>query len=641
MRLLISAFVLAVVALGQTPVAPTNEPVGSPRGENLGGYNVTNTFELGYRFNSVDGNPGMYRSTVNYGNGIRLLSSSFAMYSKDGKGKYFDQIQLNTSGLGNDPYQFSSLRIEKNQLYRYDMTWRQTQYFNPALTLSFGNHAQDTTYRLQDHNFTFFPSSHFTVIAGYSRNTQDGPALTTQNIGGQQFPLFSNVRRSDDEYRLGFEVKYQGVKLGVTRAWEYYKDDTVDGLSSDPTGIGSDGTLTQFQRSQPMHGTYGHWRSYFIVDRSRRWAVNGRLAYSGGRQNFIYSEALAAALSPTGVIRQQTFIQGNARKPVIAGNLTISFFPVKKLSIVNHTAIHHTRMDGDSVYSELGPSGFQQVNFQFLGIRLLSNSTDINYQLTQWLNLYSGYQVSQRRIRSIEDPAVPVYEQSNTQHTGTFGVRLRPLQPLTIDLNAEIARSNRPFYPVSDKDYHALSGRVFYRVKRLQLSAAMKTNYNFNTVSLSNYSSRSRQYFADGSWNFKPWMSIDASYSKLHLDTLTGLAYFVAGNLINDQSFYGSNIHTGTLGMRFSWRERVTFYAGYTRVQDAGSDVRVPTQYPAFYNVQVFPLSYEAPLARLSIRLHEKLRWNAGYEFYHYKEEFQTLQNYRAHTGYTSLTWSF
>jgi hypothetical protein len=63
---------------------------------------------------------------------------------------------------------------------------------------------------------------------------------------------------------------------------------------------------------------------------------------------------------------------------------------------------------------------------------------------------------------------------------------------------------------------------------------------------------------------------------------------------------------------------------GYSRVQDAAS-----------------PLTFETPLARLSVKLREKLRWNAGYQYHRYAEEFLPAQDYRAHTGYTSLLWSF
>jgi hypothetical protein len=60
-----------------------------------------------------------------------------------------------------------------------------------------------------------------------------------------------------------------------------------------------------------------------------------------------------------------------------------------------------------------------------------------------------------------------------------------------------------------------------------------------------------------------------------------------------------------------------------------------------FYSAQTFPLSFESPLARLSLKLTPKLRWNAGYQYYRYHERFSDRQNYRAHTGFTSLTWAF
>ncbi|MEO8128205.1 MAG: hypothetical protein ABI822_13975, partial [Bryobacteraceae bacterium] len=72
------------LAQAQPVVAPTNEPVGPPRGENTGDYNITNSFETGYRWHTVDGNIGKYRSDVNFGNGIRLLGSTLTVNSKDG-----------------------------------------------------------------------------------------------------------------------------------------------------------------------------------------------------------------------------------------------------------------------------------------------------------------------------------------------------------------------------------------------------------------------------------------------------------------------------------------------------------------------------------------------------------------------------
>src|SRR6185436_1757477 len=66
---------LAASGFAQPVVAPTPETVGSPRGEDAGGYNIVNSFETGYRFADIGGNRDKYRSDVNFRNGIRLFSS--------------------------------------------------------------------------------------------------------------------------------------------------------------------------------------------------------------------------------------------------------------------------------------------------------------------------------------------------------------------------------------------------------------------------------------------------------------------------------------------------------------------------------------------------------------------------------------
>jgi hypothetical protein len=114
---------------------------------------------------------------------------------------------------------------------------------------------------------------------------------------------------------------------------------------------------------------------------------------------------------------------------------------------------------------------------------------------------------------------------------------------------------------------------------------------------------------------------------------------------------YISNIHAANLGARFVLGRRVDLYVGYTITLDTGdgrssaapAGATDPTTL-VFAPVQTFPLSYQSPLARVSIRLREKLRWNAGWQYYNYHEDFGLLsfyQGYHANTGYTSVTWAF
>lgn len=672
MNVIFATVLLGGSGLCQQVVAPTPEAVGDARGENTSGYNVMNSFETGYRFRAAGGNIGRYRSDINYGNGIRLLGSRLTVNSKEGHGGLFDEIVLVTQGLGNDPYEFANLRIQKNKLYRYDLQWRENDYYNPALAISNGQHFLNTQRYLQDHDLTLFPQSNFKFFVGYSRNEQTGPALSTIQTfdsRGNEFPLFENVRRQQSEYRLGGEADFLGFRLNVLHGWVDFKEDSAFGLNGTPKGNNpaNQTQLTSFQRSEPYHGESPYWRLSLVRDQ-KWWSVNARYNYVAGRRAFVMDELGIGTDRFTRPRNLQTLVFGSGNRPSSSGSVTLSVFPTGKLTVSNHTAFSNTRMDGNNSLRQIDTGSVSDVviDFRYLGIRSITNLTDVNYSAAKWLGLYGGYQFTNRRLQTIEGLAIAdfsdrqLYEQENNLHTGLVGIRLRPVKPFTITLDGEVGRADKPIYPISEKDYHAVRARAQYKHKGLMLAAWTRTNYNFNSVSLFAHSAKSRQYAFDASWGAKGWLSFDAGYSKLHLDTATGIAYFASGSLVDNQrSLYVSNIHTGTLGVRIGIRKRADLFVGYTIVRDAGdgratpgtpgSSFRLPSMdpvgqaIPTFYLAQTFPVSYQAPLARLSIALGKKVRWNVGYQYYGYHEDFLQLtnQNYRAHTGYTSVLWSF
>jgi len=669
MRNIICAlFITTAVLTAQPTVAPTREETGNPRGENHGGYNIINSFEAGYRWRTIDGNYGKYRSDVNFGNGIRLLGSQLRINSRDGHGRLFDDLSLTTQGLGNDPYQSSSLRIEKNRFYRYDMLWRLNEYFNPALTIANGWHRMDTRRRLQDHDFTLFPQSSFRLFMGYSRNTQSGPALSTYQLfdsRGDEFPLFMNVIRRRNEYRLGGEGTFRGFKLNVLRGWDNFRDESPLSLQQPSAGanVVDNTALTSLTRTEPYEGNSPYWR-LALFRNERRYGVNARFTNVSGRRNFAFDET-ATGFDRLGTARTRQFaLSGQGSRPMTTGSLNLSFLPTSRITITNHTGFTNIRIDGNALYREVNNTNSSDTtrDFNFLGIRTIQTLTDATLSLTNVVSLYGGYHFSDRRIRSREGQTfldttfADEHEQQNRVHSGLAGLRLRPVKPLTIQLDVELGRANKPFYPISEKNYHALNARIQYKLRSLSLTALTRTFYNTNSTNLFAHSSRSRQYSYDASWSPQPWLSFDAGYSKLHLDTVTGIAYFAAGSLVeNNRSIYVSNLHSGNFGLRAALRKRADLYIGYSIVRDTGDGRPQSAVIPApplasdpnalqpFFVAQTFPLSYQSPQARFSLKLSNRLRWNLGYQHYAYREDFYplTYQNYRAHTGYSSLLWSF
>ncbi len=656
---------LAAVGFAQQTVGPSPEITGGPKGDKAGPYSITNSWEAGYRYHTVGGNEGKYRSDVNFGNGVRLLASQLTVHSQDGKARLFDELVVNTQGLGDDPYQFANLRLRKNRGYEYNLLWRSNAYFNPALTIANGQHQLDTVNRWQDHELVLRPESMFKGLLGYSRNSREGAGLSTVNFFGalgDEFPLFSDLRWKRNEYRLGGEIDRRRFRLRVTRVWENFKDDPRQGAGEPLAGYDRDdlATLEGFRRDGPYHGNSTGWRGFLFAETGRWLSVSVRGTYTGSERDFVVDES-AAGINPFGgSFDRQIVTFGTGRRPVVTGSGTISLFPSERLVIANHTAFHQLRTEGDSLYREFNNRNFDfsELAFQSLGIRTVVNTSDISYRWRPWLGLYGGYHYSTRRVRSREllsgdglDTVVAA-GQTNTLHSGLMGVRLQPVKLLTLNLEGEIGRAGRPFFPVGERNYHLVGGRIQYKTPRLLLAAATRIHYNANAVTLSAHSSRSRSHAFDFSWVPSERFAVDAGYNRMRLETRSGIAYFAAFELVEgDRSIYASNISAAHAGIRAVLTKRLSMYAGYHRVQDTG-DGRERAAVPPggadhgsalalFREVQTFPLAFESPLARLTLRIRPGIAWNVGYQYYRYAESFLSFQNYRAHTGYTSMVWSF
>ena len=68
------------------------------------------------------------------------------------------------------------------------------------------------------------------------------------------------------------------------------------------------------------------------------------------------------------------------------------------------------------------------------------------------------------------------------------------MKPLTILLEGEVGRANRPLTPIADRNYHVLGARVQYKLKNLMFTAATHENYNTNSAVVSTFASHTRSY---------------------------------------------------------------------------------------------------------------------------------------------------
>jgi len=689
----------------QPVAAPSPDRPGVERGQDVGAYNWTNSFEFGYRFNEVGGDSSLFRATENYGNGLRLFGSSVTAHSKTGRGFLFDSLSLTTQGLGNDPYGVATLHVEKNALYRYGMSWRQSDYFNPSLENSESDTLKNTRRTMQDHDLSFSLAKWAELKLGYSRNHETGPEYSAYElyIGGlarDVLPIDRDARRDWNEYRLGAQFDFFGFRLSLQHQWDYYKDDSsyaslvpgqpyaLGNLLNQPFQPSLPATYptlgTAYLRSAPMHIRTPGWFAN-LTKSGKLWAMNAKAAYSKADQTSDYDEIESgargvanASCSNCGVGAPgtaATFSAGNARQAFTTGDLTLTFFPTSRLTITNSASAQNNLYDGTAQIFQ--PSSVAATKNVFWNRRMgsgrVSDSLEANYRVTKWLGLnadyrYTGRWIGYNLIRTGTTNNKDFNSLSNHLNIGTFGFRLKPIQPLSINLDAGVGRDNSPETPVAPAHLHTLKGRVQYRQGRLTLAATYRQQYNlsaprpvvftssFGVPPNSYYSSHSRDYSAVASFEVRRHLALDVSYSKTHLDTLANLwaelpvSVSTIVSVPGYTSEYISNIHTVSIMVKASLQKRVTFYAGYNITHDSGDGRKVQDlgiQDPAAEFLaarQTFPMTYQAPLARISFRITPKLQWNGGWEFYRYNQLFAFYgyqPYYRAQTGYTSLSYSF
>jgi hypothetical protein len=140
-------------------------------------------------------------------------------------------------------------------------------------------------------------------------------------------------------------------------------------------------------------------------------------------------------------------------------------------------------------------------------------------------------------------------------------------------------------------------------------------------------------------WEPNPRVSVSGGYSYTQIDSDAAVIFFFAGQRQNGRSRYFMQDHSVFFHTRLELHERARLMLGYRVSDDRGQGDRVasgPSELLSSY-----PLRFQAPQARLTVKVNKRLDWNAGWEYFDYKEKFLTNQNYRANTAYTSLSFRF
>lgn len=665
-KLVVTLLVVLGIALGALVVrAQSTAPAD---GKTFGDYTLTTEAELGVRFLGKDGNFNKYRSDLNYGRGFRVLNYDFLARSKDGKGKAFDLFHVSALGWGGDPSEYLRIEVEKNKWYRFDSSFREIAYFNNLTNLALNQHLTDTHRKLGDFNLTLLPENEkFRAYFGYTFDRNNGNGITTYDYSRDEFPLLAPVRSVANDYRAGFDAKIWVFDLSFLQGIRYFKDDTTFSIPSfEPGNNPNNTTVINFlHREAPTRGRLPFTRFSVHTLIGNKLDFTGRYIYTNGTTRYSLAENVTGAdFSGNKVLLDLFGSRGVAKRHNGMGDIGVSFFATNRLTLSETFRVNDFQISGGFPLSEslfrsrttafgttvLPPLFVNTLSFRFTGYRQYLNTIEADYKFTPRFSGHFGYRYTNRRVEvgaSDQPPVSSLDSDVNRNHTNSIfgGFKARPTSIWTVYFDFEHGQADNVFTRVANYDYNNFRVRSLIKpTKTLSINASLVTKDNTNPaqfVDAQNFGveTKSRILSFSGDWLPSSKFSLSGGYTYNYLNSDASVLFFLNGVKTTGSSLYFLRDNFFFFNTRFQFHPRASLFIGYRINNDTGQGDRTPAS--ATQLLSSYPLHFQSPEARLTVKIFEYLDWNAGWQHFNYKEKFLNNQNYRANTAYTSLRFYF
>ncbi|MFI5174190.1 MAG: hypothetical protein ACHQKY_05000 [Terriglobia bacterium] len=651
----------ALLVRAQSP-APSSDTV-------LGGYTLTQDAELGVRFLGRDGNDNKYRSDLNYGRGFRLFNYDFLARSKNGEGGLFDLFHVTALGWGGDPNEFLRVDVEKNRWYRFDANFRQFDYFNNLTTFALNQHLADTNRKFGDFNLALFPDNQrFKFYVGYTMDRSNGNTVTTYDYQRDEFPILSPIRAEANDWRVGFDAKVWVFDISFLQGYRIIKDNTTYAVPSLNVGNNPANTsvITFLQRDIPSrtHMPFTRFSAHTLI--KKKLDFTGRFIYSTGTTTFDLTEVVKGVDASNNNILLDLFKgPGSARRPNGIGDFGASFFATDRLTISDTFRVNNFRITGgDSILESLfrnrttafgtttlAPLFVPSLTFELVGYRLFSNYVEGDYKFSPRFSGHVGYRYTARRVElgaAIQPPlgtSIDPDIQFNHTNSVVVGFKARPASIWTVFFDFERGSADNVFTRLSNYNYNNFRVRTSVKPsKTFTLNASLVTRDNNNpalTLGGQNFGVDAKGRIFSASADFTPSskFSLTTGYTYNRLTSDSSIIFFLSGVQTTGDSLYFLRDHYFFFNSHVQIHPRVGLSFGYRIEKDKGQGDQIASSPSQL--ISSYPLQFHSPEVRLTIKLHEHVDWNAGFQRFDYKEKFLNNQNYRANLPYTSLRLYF
>ena len=563
-----------------------------------------------------------------------------------------------------------------------------------------GEHGFNTKQQLGDFDLTILPKNErIRFNVGFSPERYNGPAFTNYHVGGNDFLLLSELRSRANDFRFGADGKVGPIDFSFLQGFRRFRDDTFIDLGRTP-GINVNPTtasLNTFHRDEPTRGKVNYTRLSLHSFFAQRLDVSARFIYSKATSNSVFSEGFTglnwnprvSGFPPTppnsspNTLNLGTYnISQDVERPNTIGDVGVTWLATSKLRISNTFRVEDFEINGLGSFSDFfsltrpitGGTRTDTVGFNNLpanvvtNYRKYQNTIEGDYAFNARNSIHIGYRYGHRRINeffsgfdfgsngSLPTPPTSTSqsEQENNTHSILGGFKVRPASNWTIYFDGEKGTADNVFSRIGNYDYTYIRAKSRYSItNKMSLNVSLITRDNANPseiagVSLEDFgvSIKSRVFTSAFDWVATPRLSINAGYNYNWVNSNAVVNYFFNGvNHPEGRSLYFMRNNFFYVDTVSQLTPRATLFISYRINRDTGQGNRIsnPTGNPGFL-VTSYPMSFQSPDSRLAIRLHRRLDWNVGYQYYNYNESVLVgprPQNYHAHLPYTSLRFYF
>ena len=561
--------------------------------------------------------------------------------------------------------------------------------FSVPPKLATGEHGYDTRVKLGDFDLTLLPKNErIRFNVGFSPERYSGPAFTNYHAGGNEFNFLTQLESRANDFRVGADGRLGPLNFSFLQGFRRFRDDSVVDLGVTP-GINvnpSVASLTSFDRNEPARGSVNYTRFSVQTLVAKKLDITGRIIYSKAEQNYSFAESLTGrnwnpritgfppsppAATPNILNLGQYVLTGDTERPNWLGNLGLTWLATDKFRLSNTFRVETFEITGSALFNDFfsltrgtrtDTIGFSNANvLTNTEYRKIQNTIEGDYQFNPRYSIHLGYRYANRRVREAisgfnlgaNQPTALVpsdFTEHNNTHAILGGFKAQPARDWVLYFDAEHGTADNVFTRIGNYNYTNVRAKSRYKpTSRLGFNLGVITRDNSNPSEIAGVSIedfgvtiRSRIFTSSLDWTATSKFSLSAGYNYHWINSKAIVDYFfnsVQHPVGNSLYIVRNNFFFIETVARLA--PRATLFATYRINKDNGQGNRVanPTGTPGTL-IASYPMSYQSPEARLAIKLHERLDWNVGYQYYNYNESplvGPRPQNYHAHLPYTSL----